>query len=201
MTHPDHAESELEARRSHQDVVTGLMLALFAASLALCDLGGGRFGHEQILAANEKAQGYSSSQAKSVKQSLTEGEAGLLKGLLVAEAIAPAKVPAVSAYIQQLDKKAAQYEKEKTEFLVGSEKGGHVVGAKYWEDRANGLDRAGEDFDLGSLYLQLCIETGAVGIVIRGLRAKRTMGVVMAVLGLVGTYYAYIAYQAAWLVP
>ena len=112
MTQPDHpgaAESELEARTSQQDVVTGLMLALFAASLALCDLGGARFGHEQLLAANEKAQAYASFQAKGVKQSLAEGEADLLKGLLVAGTIDKAKVAAVSGYVQQLDEKAARY--------------------------------------------------------------------------------------------
>ena len=121
-----------------------------AAVLALCELGGGRYGHEQILAANEKAQSYSWSQHKAVKRSLAEGEASFLKGLLAADAIDKPKVPAVTTY--------------------------------------------------GTLYLQLGIEMGAVAVVVRSLMAKRILDGAMVVLGLCGTYYAYVGYQAAWLV-
>ena len=65
----------------------GLTLALFAAVLAVVDLGGGKFGDDEIIGTNEKANLYQWYQSKSIKQSIIEQEVQLLTGLVEAGAV------------------------------------------------------------------------------------------------------------------
>lgn len=213
-TPEEAAEQAEEKRKTRQDIIAGVTLAVFAAVLAICDLGAGKYGDDEILAANEKAAAYSWFQSKSVKQSLIEGEAGMLKALIDADAIDNGKISAVRDHIAKAEQKAKKYEREKNEILLGSEKVGKenwaqeqdgemgkITGAKQWETKANDLGKAGDVFDLGTLFLQLCLVLGAIGIVMQGLRAKQIFYAAMCVLGTFGAWYTWQAYQLAWIVP
>src|SRR3954463_16082186 len=70
----------------------GLTLAIFAAALAINDLGAGKFGDDEIKETNEKASSYMWYQSKGIKESLAEGQRDLIRTLLQAGAIASDKV-------------------------------------------------------------------------------------------------------------
>jgi hypothetical protein len=63
------------------ELLIGLLLALWAAVLAACDLGGSNADNGTLLQANKAANAYAWYQSKSIKQSLAEGEAALLTTL------------------------------------------------------------------------------------------------------------------------
>lgn len=203
-----------EKRLQRQDIIAGVTLAVFAAVLAICDLGAGKYGDDEILAANEKAAAYSWYQSKSVKQTLVEGQADLLSDLLDARVIKDDVASAMEAHVFGLKKKAEKYEAQKTEILLGSsvvgkEKWiqdkdgelGKIVGAKQWEATGAGLAKSGDVFDMGTLFLQLCLVLGAIGIVMTTMITKRLFYVAMVVLGIVGGIYTWQAFGLALAVP
>lgn len=215
-TSPAHAPAEApeDKRLGRQDIIAGVTLAVFAAALAICDLGAGKYGDDEILAANEKAAAYSWFQSKSVKQSLVEGQSQLMQDLLSARAIQPQMEVAVRGHVAKLERQSKKYEAQKQEILLGSKavgearyaqdvdgEMGKIVGAKEWEKKAEGLAKSGDVFDLGTLFLQLCLVMGAIGIVMTGLTAKRLFYVTMVLGGLVGCYFTWAAYGLAWAVP
>jgi hypothetical protein len=69
------------------ETLCGLLLAVFAASLAIADLGGGRVSEDGMVAMNEKASALNWYQSKSIKQSLIEGEKDLLITLVATGSI------------------------------------------------------------------------------------------------------------------
>jgi hypothetical protein len=72
---------------------------------------------------------------------------------------------------------------------------GELTGAVEWEKKAEALGGVGDVFDMGSLFLQLCLVMGAVALVMQGDRIKRTFFWVMIILGAIGTF---IAVKAIW---
>lgn len=204
---PQSAEDQ---RRDRMDILFGITLAVFAASLAVCDLGGGKYGDDEILTANETAKAYAWYNTKGTKQELKTGEAEFLQSILLAGAVDKDKVAAVEGHIQSIEKKVEKYSKEKKEILLGSEKVGKenwiqdvdgelgkIVGAKQYEERAGKLGAVGDVFDSGTLFLQMCLVVGAIGIVVKLEKLKWSFYAAMLVSGVVGTIYTYFAYTAA----
>lgn len=98
----------------------GLTLALFAAVLAVVDLGAGKYGDDEIIGTNEKASLYQWYQSKSIKQSIIEQEAQLLSGLLQAGAVTADGSRAVQQQLRAARASIARYDGEKREILLGS---------------------------------------------------------------------------------
>jgi hypothetical protein len=204
------AEAE-EAKKDRMDMLFGLTLAVFAAVLAVCDLGGGKYGDDEILAANETAKAYAWYNTKGTKQELKTGESEFLQALLLAGAVEKDKEAAVKGHVETIEKKIAKYSKEKKEILLGSEavgkenwiqdidgELGQVTGAKQWEDRANKLGAVGDVYDSGTLFLQMCLVLGAIGIVVKADKLKWTFYAAMIGTGVIGSVYTYLAYTQAW---
>ncbi len=202
--------SDNEESSNRFEMLTGLILAVFAAILAITDLGGGKYGGDEILAAAEKSNMFAWYQSKSVKESLVEGEKDLLGSLIASGTIRPEQVAGVQEHIADLEKKIAKYKKEKKEILLGSAavgqenwvqdvKGelGKVIGAEEWQKTAEMLGRAGDFFDLGTLFLQICLVMGAISLVIHEDRLKKLFLGSMVVLGIIGTIYSIYAFIAA----
>ncbi len=199
---------ETAARRF--ETITGLTLAVFAAVLAVTDLGGGKYGDDEIIGTNERANLYAWYQAKSIKQSLVEQEGHLLRALLDGGVIAPTAAPGIEARIAAVEAKATTYELEKTEILEGSEavgpagqvldvdgEKGRIVGTKGWDRALATLGAAGDVFDRATLWLQLALVLGAIALVLQGTALKRAFFAVMVVLGLLGSAYAAQAFSVA----
>lgn len=186
----------------------GLALAVFAAALAINDLGAGKFGDDELKETNEKANSYMWYQAKSIKESLAEGQRDQVLTLLKTGAIAKDKVAEMTKYAEKLNLKVDRYHKEKTEILLGSSavgeenwvqeidgKLGLVVGSLEHEQAVKKLSRAGDIFDYATLCLELCMVLGAIGLLLQiPLARKLTFGTIL-VLGCFGVVFCTWAYS------
>lgn len=188
----------------------GLVIALFAAVLAITDLGAGKYGDDELIAHNEKAGAFLWYQSKGIKETLVEGQRDTLKTLMDAGSIQPAQAAAVQTMIGELDADAARYGKEKKEILLGSkgvgEEGwaqdvagemGKVIGAEEWKGKAAALDEAGNTFDTSTFFLQICLVLGAISLILQQDRMRRTFFTAMIVLGLAGTAFSVMAFLQA----
>jgi hypothetical protein len=190
----------------------GLTIALLAAVLAINDLFAGKFGEDEIIGANEKADAYAWYQAKGQKQTLNEHQRDLLLMLQASGDIAPERSAEVATKIAALTADIERYDREKREILLGSEavgpegwvledesgQKGQFVGATEWKQKGEILDAAGTRFDLGTLFLQLCLVVGAVSLVLEEMRLKRRFFMAMTGLGTVGTVFTVWALLTAF---
>ncbi|HVS00290.1 MAG TPA: DUF4337 domain-containing protein, partial [Thermoanaerobaculia bacterium] len=168
-------DSPVEEKGKSFEVWCGVVIALFAAVLAITDLGAGKYGDDELLAHNEKNGAYLWYQSKGIKETLVEGQRDTLQALVASGSIQPSQLPAVQALIQDLNGRADRYGKEKSEILLGSRtvgqanwvqdvdgEMGKVTGAKQWETRSSTLGAAGDTFDYSTFFLQLCLVLGAI---------------------------------------
>ena len=202
--------SEQEQGGNKFELLTGLLIAVFAAVLALTDLAGGKFGDDQLVAQSEKTSAFMWYQSKSIKQTLQEGQRDLMKTLVESGSVVAGQAEALGRQIAELDKNVERYEKEKNEILKGSAgvgrenwtqkvngELGQVIGADEWGAQAEKLDEAGNFFDVGTLFLQMCLVLGAISLIIRQAGARRIFFALMIVLGLFGTLTALYGYSLA----
>lgn len=188
----------------------GLTIAVFAAILAINDLLGDKFGDDEILGANERANAFAWFQSKSTKQALVQNQLALVELLpdvsaagLTAAAYDPSVAEARRAQVEKWKEEVARYAREKEEILEGSAavgpenwaleddsgERGHIYGANRWTATLHKLETAGDRFDLGSLFLQLTLVLGAVSLVAQEGRLKSRYYWGMVTSGLVGTCF------------
>lgn len=185
----------------------GVLIAIFAAIMAISDLFAGKFGEDEIKFTNEKSAAYSWYQAKSIKETLIEGQVDLLKSMLQGHVIQSSSEPAIQKHIQDLQSKQQRYEKDKKEILMGSAalskeqwsqevdgKLGQVIGAKDYEARIEVLSKIGDQFDVANLFFQLALVLGAICLVSRKQNAQKMFYTLMFVLGLLGTGFSAYAF-------
>jgi hypothetical protein len=202
------AETESEEKGGKRfEALCGILIALFAAVLAVTDLGAGKYGDDELIAHNEKNNAYLWYQSKGIKETLVEGQRDTLQSLVAAGSIRPEQLPAIQGLIQKLDGKVERYGKEKKEILLGSaavgQEGwaqdvdgemGKVVGAKEWEGKAG----VGNTFDTSTLFLQICLVLGAISLVVQAGTTRRTFFLGLIVLGLIGAGFSALAFYQAF---
>lgn len=207
---PASADTADEDKNRRFEIWCGLVLAVFAAVLAITDLGAGRYGDDELIAHNEKNGAYLWYQSKGIKETLVEGQRDTLKALVQAGSIRPDQLPAIQTVITSLEADADRYGKEKKEILLGSatvgEAGwvqdvggemGKVVGAKEWETQAEGLGKAGDIFDISTFFLQLCLVAGAISLLLQVDRLRWSAFFGMVILGVIGSGFSVLAFLAA----
>lgn len=207
MTH----EQASHSGENFWDLLFGGSIALIAAFLAINDLGGGKYGDDELQLANDKTSAYTWYQSKGIKESLAEGQRDLGKMLLSSGSIAPEQRPALEKMTEDLNSKIARYKKEKAEILLGSQAVGKenwtqdvdgvmgkVTGAKEVEARQGVLSDAGDRFDVANLFLQLSIVMGAIGILIKKNTHKKVFYIATVGLGVVGLTVSVFAYMKAF---
>jgi hypothetical protein len=188
----------------------GVVIALFAAVLAITDLGGGKYGDDELIAHNEKGSAYLWYQSKGIKETLVEGQRDTLQALMTAGSIRPEQLPAIQKIIQDLDGDAARYGQEKKEILLGSKtvgqenwaqdvagEMGKVTGAEEWKTKANALGDAGDVFDYSTFFLQLCLVMGAMSLILQQDRLRNIFFTAMIVMGLAGLGFSVMAFLQA----
>lgn len=192
----------------------GLTLALFAAVLAVVDLGGGKYGGDEIIGTNEKANLYQWYQSKSIKQSIVEQEAQLLSSLLASGSVTTEGRQVLRDQQQRARESIARYDLEKREILLGSaavgpagqvlevdgEKG-RIIGTKPWERTLSQLGTAGDQFDMATLWLQLALVFGAISLVINSDKLKTSFYYALVIGSLVGTGFGVQAFHTAMTDP
>lgn len=201
------ATEEDDKKGSRIEIFIGLLLAIFAAVLAINDLGAGRYGDDEKIAHNKHTEMYNWYQSKSIKQSLVKGQIELMRTLEQADALRPELKEAMAANVVKLQTKIDTYEREMTEIqqgsaVVGKENWaqdvggemGQIVGAEEWKKVYEKLGEAGDVYDLATLFLQLCLVCGAISLILQGAGARKAFIAVMVVLGLIGSWYCWQAY-------
>lgn len=196
------------------EVICGVLIAVFAAVLAITDLGAGKYGDDELIAHNEKGSAYLWYQSKGIKETLVEGQRDTLQALVLADAIRPEQRPAVDALVQKLDAKVQRYGKEKKEILLGSSEVGpenwvqdvggemgKVIGANQWQARADVLNGVGDTFDYSTFFLQLCLVFGAISLVLHRDALRRAFLWIMNGLGVIGILVSVYAFYLAGQVP
>ena len=201
-------EESIERKTRRLDLIAGVVLSLFAACMAINDLGAGKYGDDEMIAHNKQAAMYSWYQSKSLKQSIVEGQRDLIVALVASNTIEQTKVSAMDTFSNKLTLEINRYKKEKNEILNGSQavgqknwiqeidgKLGKVKGAEEWDKEAATLGEAGDVFDRATLFLQICLVFGAISIVLQHYSGKRTFLTFMIVCGIIGTIISTIAYS------
>jgi hypothetical protein len=176
-----------------------LSIAIFAAALGINDLLSGNYGADEIKLSNLRNNSLQWYQSKGIKGTIVEGQADLVKVLIKSGSTAPDKRGHMAELLRQLQSKVNRYDSEKREILMGSRqipaeqwtqevdgKLGQLVGAKEYEQQIDQLAGAGDCFDLASMLFQLCLVTGAVGIVVPQASMKWAFFQATVCIGLVG---------------
>jgi hypothetical protein len=214
---PNQQESEHQTRSENNNQIErriGLTLALFAAVLAVVDLGGGKFGDDEIIGTNEKANLYQWYQSKSIKQSIVEQEVQLLTGLVEAGAVTAQGQRAITNQLTIAKQAVQRYEREKREILLGSKAvgpkaqvlevsglKGQIIGTKPWEQKLDTLGLAGDKFDMATLWLQIALVFGAISLILNSEKLKASFYYALVVGSLIGTGFGIQAFQIASSMP
>ena len=193
------------------EIILGFSLSVFAALLAINDLGAGKFGDDELALGNDKTSAYLWYQAKGIKESLAEGQKSILESLLIASAVKPEQAEPLKALASTLQKDLVRYKKEKKEILLGSKtvgeanwaqdvngEMGQVIGAKEFETKQTILGSAGDRFDVANLFLQLSIVAGAIGLLMKKIKMKRFFLASLFALGTTGVVFSVWAYRIAF---
>lgn len=194
------------------ELLVGVVIAIFAAVLAINDLGAGRYGDDEMIAHNNQTKMFNWYQAKSIKETLFEGQLDLLTTLEKTNSIKEEHKNVVDSFKFEKAKEIKRYELEKEEILKGSSnvdkdkwvlkdkktnEKGTTIGAEQWEEEAEKLGSAGDMFDLSSLFLQICIVFGAISLVIQQTSTRKIFFYLMIAMGLTGSAFMISAYSIA----
>jgi hypothetical protein len=193
------------------EIISGMLIAVFATFLAIIDLYAGKFGDDEIIASNEKSATYEWFQAKGVKEIVAESQVHMLRSLVNSGAIVPKDTAAMNLEISFLDKKAKRYGSDKNEILNGSKtvdsanwtqydnngKLGNIKGAFEWESEVKVLSAAGDTFDTSLFFMQIALVFGAVSLMLKSYKMKITFLCLMVALSMVGIVIGTIAYFEA----
>ena len=198
--------------RKRYEMTFGFVIALFAAVLALNELAAGKYGDDELQLNSEKTSAYLWYQSKGIKSTLVEGQRDLLRALVEGGAVGGDKSSTLAKQATLLDQRVARYEKEKDEILRGSDavgkanwrqevdgELGKVVGVKAVEAKLDRLGRAGDRFDLATLFLQLGLVLGAIGILMSQEKMKKLFLGGLAAMGIAGTVCSSLALHMAGL--
>lgn len=193
---------------SNFETRTGVVIAIFAAFMAVSDLFAGKYGDDEIIGTNDKANAYQWYQSKSIKESLVEGEIALLTTLSETGAITDKARNGVKTHIEKLSKKVEKYEKEKREILLGSNavgkenwvqdidgELGKIVGAKEIEAKLESLGMAGDKFDMATLFYQISLVVGAIALILKNEKVQTIFFWGMVGLGSLGAVFSVWAFK------
>ena len=214
MSQTSSSEDQQSSFSSRFELICGLTLAVFAATLAVNDLGAGKFGDDELIAHGQAQQAFAWYASKGLKENLAEGQLSLLRSLIASGTIPESNSAGVERNISELESLIARYQKEKKEILLGSSavgeanwvqdidgELGRVTGAKEYEALAGHLGIAGDRFDLGTLFLQLCLVIGAISLILKSEAQKKFFFAACILLGGIGTIYTILSYLHAWRAP
>lgn len=192
------------------EIKCGIVIAIFAAVMALSDMFAGKYGEDEIKFINEKSSSYMWYQAKSIRETVVEGQRDLINTLVQGKAIDDKSQVMLKEHTDKLTKKIDRYEKEKSEILKGSSKVGEanwiqdvdgklgqVIGALEYEEKIEILGRAGDQFDISNLFFQICLVMGAISLVVKKPSLRTTFFYVMICLGILGSGFSIMALNIA----
>lgn len=200
---------EVSVASEKAEALGGVLIAFFAALMAISQMVNGELEEEMMIAHNKVVNYSSWYQSKSIKESLKEGELNYLESMVSADMVNPEKISVFTEKIDDLKIKVEKYRAEKKEILTGSAnipkedwiqdldgEMGKIVGIKEWEVLAEEYDIATKKFDIGMLFFQISIVLGAVCIIIYDSPKLQRMFIklmiIFGTIGLITSIYGYI---------
>ena len=202
---------EVSVASERAEAIGGVLIALFAALMAISQMVNGELEEEMMIAHNNVVSYSNWYQSKSIKESLKESELDYLTALISSGIVTDEKVQVIEDKIASVQKNIDKYNAEKTEILNGSafvEKEnwtqdiegemGVIIGVKEWQQLAATYDYATKKFDYGMLFFQICIVLGAVCIIIYDNPIlQKSLIVLMIIFGITGTFLSIYGYILA----
>lgn len=202
---------EVSVASERAEAVGGVLIAFFAALMAISQMINGELEEEMMIAHNKVVNYSSWYQSKSIKESLKESELDYLQALLETGIVNEEKVGAIQEKIENVKGQIKKYESEKNEILVGSAniqqeawaqdldgEMGKIVGINEWEVLADEYDFATKKFDLGMLFFQISIVLGAVCIIIYdNPKLQKAFIISMVIFGIIGILLSIYGYTIA----
>lgn len=193
------------------EIRLAFMIAVLAAILSVVDIGAGKFGDDELVSVSKKMSAYELHHTKILKETLIEGERNLLADLVKAGAIIAKDSMIIKNRLSEFDKDLKKINKQQKEILVGSKKVGKenwaqpdtkgklgtIKGIEEWEKQVETLGIAGDAFDLSSLFVELSLVIGAMGIIAKSKRVKTLFMYLMMFFGTFGTLFGTYAYYLA----
>ena len=202
---------EVSVASERAEAIGGVLIALFAALMAISQMVNGELEEEMMIAHNNVVSYSSWYQSKSIKESLKESELDYLHALIESGIVSGDKTNLIEQKISVVEKKIEKYDAEKTEILLGSSQVGKenwvqdiegemgkITGVKEWEQLTQTCDYATKKFDYALLFFQICIVLGAVCIIIYDSPAlQKGLIVLMIIFGIIGTFLSIYGYTLA----
>lgn len=202
---------EVSVASERAEAVGGVLIAFFAALMAISQMVNGELEEEMMIAHNKVVNYSSWYQSKSIKESLKEGELDYLETLTESGIIPEDKIASINTKIIDVKAQITKYGSEKNEILIGSSnipkenwiqdldgKLGIITGVKEWEQLAEKYDNATKKFDLGMLFFQICIVLGAVCIIIYdNPKLQKGFIILMIICGIIGIIMSSYGYSLA----
>ncbi|WP_036155006.1 DUF4337 domain-containing protein [Maribacter forsetii] len=202
---------EVSVASERAEAIGGVLIALFAALMAISQMVNGELEEEMMIAHNNVVSYSSWYQSKSIKESLKESELDYLGALIESGIVTGDKIETIELKMADVEKKITKYKSEKTEILLGSSvvgeenwvqdiegKMGKITGVKQWEKLTQTYDYATKKFDYALLFYQICIVLGAVCIIIYDSPAlQKGLIVLMIIFGITGTFLSIYGYTLA----
>lgn len=202
---------EVSVASERAEAIGGVLIAFFAALMAISQMVNGELEEEMMIAHNKVVNYSSWYQSKSIKESLKESELDYMETLLSSGIVTDDNQAAVRSKIMSTKANIAKYDAEKTEILIGSAnidksqwaqdldgEMGKIVGVKEWETLADEYDVATKKFDLGMLFFQISIVLGAVCIIIYdNPKLQKAFITLMIIFGIIGIFLSVYGYLLA----
>ena len=180
--HEERAENEAAETFRNR---AALLIAVLAAVLAVGGLGGGN-ATDDMVANNIKASDtWAFYQAKNVRQTMYEIEAGKLKAALAAGTVPAAERPAAEARLKEYEATVARHDSEPDPKDPTNGEGKKELSAQAQAHEADFAEASARDnnFDLAEVALQLALVLGSVAI----LAVNRWILTLSLALGLAGS--------------
>tara|TARA_R110000765_G_scaffold19589_1_gene51307 strand:+ start:11717 stop:12361 length:645 start_codon:yes stop_codon:yes gene_type:complete len=202
---------EVSVASERAEAIGGVLIALFAALMAISQMVNGELEEEMMIAHNNVVSYSNWYQSKSIKESLKESELDYLTALISSGIVTDDKVQVIEEKIASVQKNIIKYSAEKTEILNGSAfvgkenwkqdiegEMGVITGVKEWQQLAATYDYATKKFDYGMLFFQICIVLGAVCIIIYDNPIlQKILIILMIIFGITGTILSIYGYLLA----
>lgn len=202
---------EVSVASERAEAIGGVLIAFFAALMAIAQMVNGELEEEMMIAHNKVVNYSRWYQSKSIKESLKESELDYLSALLESGMVLEEKKPFILKKITAVQDLIKKYAAEKTEILIGSKQVGeenwiqdldgemgNITGVKEWETLADNYDNATKKFDSGMLFFQISIVLGAVCIIIYdNPKLQKTFIIIMIICGILGIMASSYGYSLA----
>lgn len=187
----------------HHENVFALSMLVLASFLAINDLVAGRYGDDEIMMTSEKSNMFQWYQSKSIKEYVVKGQADLLETLIQSGSVKQQALPEFEKQHKKLTDNVERYKKEKNEILLGSQtvgqenwvqdldgKMGQITGVKEYEKELKRYGAAGDKWDIASLFFQISLMLGALGIMMKKLDMKKYALILSLSMGFIGVLYS-----------